>query len=373
MNATRNTVKVIMSTWQIHDNQFDFTLTHRIAASGEVVYRVLAEMETYPEFVNELISVSREGDLYKFTARAAILTVSATIRVKETPGRAIDFELVEGPIDKLTGRWLVEPGEAAGHTKVTLSLHAETQARGEWLLRMTGRFVENKSDKLITAFSTRAEALARGEVSAAPPAVRQHGLIAWLKHLWARLFGSRHESISPLQPSNLHVKRPISTQSVQSPISFLRDEHHLQTLEGLAAAIIPADDFDAGVEGLGFASVVEMRARYEAGKAELYATALEAVDRTAQHMFQRPSFVELDAAQRVALLEAVRQNQVNGEVWGKVKPAAFFSALWEDAVFLYCTHPDTWQRIGFPGPSFEQGGYGDFDQRQSFTVQTIRD
>lgn len=351
--------------WQIHNNQFDFSLTHRIAASGEVVYRVLAEMEVYPEFVNELISVSREGDLYKFTARAAILIVSATIRVKETPGRAIDFELVEGPIDKLTGRWLVEPGEAAGQTKVTLSLHAETQARGEWLLRMTGRFVENKSDKLIAAFSARAESLARGEVSAAPPPVAERGLIAWLKRLWAKLFDPHRKSISPYPPS--------SPPSSAPSISFLRDEHHLQTLESLAAVIIPADDFDAGVEGLGFASVVEMRARYEAGKAELYAAALEAVDGTAQHMFGRSAFVALDAAQRVALLEAVRQNQVNGEVWGKIKPAAFFSALWEDTVFLYCTHPDTWQRIGFPGPSFDRAGYGDFDQRQSFTVQTIRD
>ncbi|MFN8454481.1 MAG: gluconate 2-dehydrogenase subunit 3 family protein [Anaerolineae bacterium] len=348
-----------MTTWQIHDNQFDFSLTHSIAASGEVVYRVLAEMEAYPEFVNELISVSREGDLYKFTARAAILTVSATIRVKETPGRAVDFELVEGPIDTLIGRWLVEPGEAAGHTKVTLSLHAETQARGEWLLRMTGRFVENKTDKLIAAFSARAEALARGEVSAPLPPVTQRGLIAWLQRLWARLFGERITLSKPI------TNTPITKISnLESPISFLRDEHHLQTLESLAAVIIPADDFDEGVQGLGFASVVEMRARYEAGKAELYATALEAVDRTAQHMFGQPGFVDLDAAQRVALLEAVRQNRVNGEVWGTVNPSAFFSALWEDTVFLYCTHPDTWQRIGFPGPSFEQGGYGDFDQPQ---------
>lgn len=357
-----------MSTWQIHDNQFDFSLTHSIAAPGEVVYRVLAEMEAYPEFVNELISVSREGDLYKFTARAAILTVSATIRVKETPGRAIDFELVEGPIDKLSGRWLVEPDVVAGQTKVTLSLHAETKARGEWLLRMTGRFVENKTDKLIAAFSARAEALARGAVSITPAPAAEQGLIAWLKRLWARLFGERVTSSKPittpppLYPSNL--QSPISNS--QSPISFLRDEHHLQTLESLAATIIPADDFDNGVEGLGFASVVEMRARYETGKAELYATALTAVDLTAQQMFQRPGFVELDVVQRVALLEAVRQNQVNSEVWGKVKPAAFFSALWEDTVFLYCTHPDTWQRIGFPGPSFDRGGYGDFGQTQQF-------
>jgi ribosome-associated toxin RatA of RatAB toxin-antitoxin module len=351
-----------MSTWQICDNQFDFSLTQSIAAPGEVVYRVLAEMEAYPEFVNELISVNREGDLYKFMARAAILTVSATIRVKETPGRAIEFELVEGPIDLLTGRWLVEPDEAAGQTKVTLSLHAETQARGEWLLRMTGRFVENKSDKLIAVFSARAEALARGEViSVVPTRMVERGLIAWLKRLWTRLLNL----ISPPKPSTSPSSNPPTLQPSNLP-SFLRNEHHLQTLEALATTMLPADDFDAGVGGLGFASVVEMRARYEAGKAELYAAALVAVDQTAQQMFQRSSFVELDAEQQTALLEAVRQNQVNGEIWGTVKPATFFSALWEDTVFLYCTHPDTWQRIGFPGPSFEQAGYGDFAKTQQF-------
>jgi hypothetical protein len=32
--------------------------------------------------------------------------------------------------------------------------------------------------------------------------------------------------------------------------------------------------------------------------------------------------------------------------------------------------PDTWLRIGFPGPSFEAGGYRDFDQPQEFIGET---
>jgi hypothetical protein len=80
--------------------------------------------------------------------------------------------------------------------------------------------------------------------------------------------------------------------------------------------------------------------------------------------FNKSGFVELLPAERTALLEAVRQNEVDGADWRQIKPASFFSALWEDVVFLYCTHPDTWQRIGFPGPSFGTGGYRDFDQPQ---------
>ena len=112
-----------MVTWQIADNKFDFSVTHSLAASKDVVYRVLADMEAYPEFVNDLVSVSREGNLYKFVARVAILTVSATLAVTETPGQAIAFELIDGPVDVLTGSWLIETGRTPDHTRVTLTLH----------------------------------------------------------------------------------------------------------------------------------------------------------------------------------------------------------------------------------------------------------
>lgn len=343
-----------MVTWQINDNQFDFSITHSIRASKEVVYRVLADMEAYPEFINDLIAVTHEGALYKFTARVALLTISATLKVTEQPGRSIAFELVEGPIDVLSGSWLIEAGRTPELTRVTLTVHAETHARGEWLLRMTGKFVQSKTDKLIAAFSQRAEALQAGGGAISPPDTAESGgFIAWLKRVWASLWR---------RPA---VRETVSVPAPAKPVvAFLQNEHSLQTLEALAATMIPPDDFDTGVQGVGFASVVEMRARYEAGKAELYETALRAVDGLAQSMFQQPTFVALAPAERTALLEAVRQNQTNGQLWGPIKPASFFSALWEDVVFLYCTHPDTWQRIGFPGPSFETGGYPDFDQPQ---------
>ena len=95
-----------MASWQITDNQLDFSITHSIAAPKDVVYQVLVDMEAYPKFINDLISVKREGDLYKFVARAAILTIPATVTVTRTPGRSVAFELVDGPVDVLTGSWL---------------------------------------------------------------------------------------------------------------------------------------------------------------------------------------------------------------------------------------------------------------------------
>jgi ribosome-associated toxin RatA of RatAB toxin-antitoxin module len=345
-----------MVTWQIADNKFDFSVTHSLAASRDVVYGVLADMEAYPEFVNDLVSVSREGNLYKFVARVAILTVSATLAVTEMPGQAIAFELVDGPVDVLTGSWQIEPGRTPDHTRITLTLHVETQAHGEWLLRMTGKFVQNKTDKLIAAFSNRVTELQRTGVAPAPRP-KAVGFIAWFKNLWARLSG---------QPA----QRTTSATRIEQPavkLPLFRDEHHVETLEALAGAMIPADDFDAGVQGMGFASVAEMRSRYEAGRAELYLTALGAVDQMAQTMFSRPNFIALTPTERTALLDSIRQNQVNDKLWGGFKPSAFFSALWEDVTFLYCTHPDTWERVGFPGPSFDTHGYPDADQPQAFS------
>jgi ribosome-associated toxin RatA of RatAB toxin-antitoxin module len=354
-----------MVTWQIADNKFDFSITHNVTASKEIVYRVLADMEAYPEFVNDLVSVTREGDLYKFVARAAILTVSATLKVTEMPGRAINFELIEGPVEMLTGSWLVEEGRTPEQTRVTLTLHAETHARGEWLLRMTGKYVQNKTDKLIAAFSARAEELQRtGGVPPARPQIREAGgFLGWLKRLWARISGRSASQSAVL------LRSAIEEPQVSAKPAFLQDEHILQTLEALASTMIPPDDFDAGVQEMGFVSVVEMRARYEAGREALYVTALQAVDQMARSEFNQRDFVDLSPAERAALMEGIRQNRVSGADWGGVKPSSFFSALWEDAVFLYCTHPDTWQRIGFPGPSFEAGGYRDFDQPQQFVGQ----
>lgn len=345
-----------MSTWKIQGNKFDFSIAHSINAPRDVVYSVLANLEAYPEFVNDIISAKREGELYKFVARAAILTIPATVRATKTPGRSVAFELVEGPVDVLTGKWLIEDGDKPDQTRVTLTVHVEAPGEGEWLLRMTGKYVESKTGKLIAAFSKRvAEIQHRGVVPVSAP---EAGLWARLKKWWRALFGKQ----AGTKAESDTASTPVSTT--------FRDEHRRRTLEALATTLIPADDFDDGVQSMGFAGVAEVRARYEAGRERLYATALTAVDLMAQSMFGQPSFFDLPQPDRTALLDAIRQNQPGGGAWGSIKPSSFFEALWEDVVFLYCTHPDTWKRIGFPGPAFETGGYRDFDQPQSFKGQT---
>ena len=346
-----------MATWHIRDKQFDLAITHSIAAPGELVYDVLANMEAYPEFISDLVSVTRDGNLYKFVARAAILTIPATVAVTKTPGRSVAFEMVEGPLDRLNGAWLVKADDTPGQTKVTLTVHAETDERGEWLLRMTGQYVQNKTGKLLRSFSKRVTELQRGGLPpvSAPQAAARRGILGWLRGWWVRISARR---AGPDPGQTVVPAKPVS--------ALFRDEHRIQTLEALASTMIPADDFDQGTRDLGFVSLAEMRSRYEAGREQVYATALDAVDKMARRMFGKPYFVDLAAAEQAALLDAVRQGHVNDQEWGQIQPSAFFGALWEDVVFLYCTHPDTWRRIGFPGPSFEAGGHPDFAQPQPF-------
>ena len=351
----------------LSDNKFDFSIVHSIDASPDIVYQVLADLESYPEFINDLVSVKREGELYHFVARAALLTIPASLKVTKTPGRSVAFELVEGPVDLLSGRWLIEAGDAPGQTRVTLTIQAEAGQRGEWLLRMTAKFVENKAGKLIAAFSNRVIELERsGEAPppSLPATTRSGGFMAWLKRLWGRIFG---QPALPQATREISSARPGSKQALTKPAGLFRDEHQRQTLEALATTMLPPDDFDQGAPELGFVNVVELRARYEAGRAELYTAGIEAVDSLAQSMYGKSSFVDLIPSERAALLDAIRQNRINGDMWGQqIEPSSFFSALWEDVSFVYCTHPHTWQRIGFPGPSFDSGGYRDFDQPQEF-------
>ena len=62
---------------------------------------------------------------------------------------------------------------------------------------------------------------------------------------------------------------------------------------------------------------------------------------------------ELDAAQVSELLMAL-----------SARSPAFFRQLRADVCALYLSDPGVWQRIGFPGPSSDTGGYPDFDQSQ---------
>jgi hypothetical protein len=122
-------------------------------------------------------------------------------------------------------------------------------------------------------------------------------------------------------------------------------------LAALADGIIPADERDAGA-GLVLAgpSIAERMRR--SPLAQVYVDGLRAARDFARDRFGQ-DVRELNASQMRELLAALRDQS-----------PAFFRQLRADVCALYLSDPGVWQRIGFPGPSAQSGGYVDFDQPQ---------
>ena len=125
----------------------------------------------------------------------------------------------------------------------------------------------------------------------------------------------------------------------------------IATLAVLANGIIPADDRDAGAAAVHAGPGIAERMR-RSPYAYLYVDGLNAAYELAREMFAK-AVDGLDAAQVSQLLTAL-----------SVRSPAFFRQLRADVCALYLSDPGVWQRIGFPGPSSDTGGYSDFDQPQ---------
>jgi hypothetical protein len=132
----------------------------------------------------------------------------------------------------------------------------------------------------------------------------------------------------------------------------------LATLAALASGIIPPDDSDAGAASV--LAAPRLAEKIAAGvNAALYLKGLETADSLSHKSYgDAPS--ALSPAQLHDLLAATRDAL-----------PAFFKQLRMDVSALYLSDPDVWRRIGFPGPSTEQGGHPDFDQPQTTVLIQI--
>lgn len=135
----------------------------------------------------------------------------------------------------------------------------------------------------------------------------------------------------------------------------LRD---IAVLNALANGIIPADKTDGGAAtvfaGLGAAD------KFRKGiGADVYIGGLAAAEALAKERFDR-AVTELSSEEIHALLGLLHDHA-----------PAFFKQLRLDVNAAYLSDPGVWQRIGFPGPSTESGGYPDFDQPQKTRVTVM--
>ena len=134
----------------------------------------------------------------------------------------------------------------------------------------------------------------------------------------------------------------------------------LSTLTALANGIIPPDDLDAGASSVNAGP--RLAEKIAAGvNAALYLKGLETADAVSQKTYDLAP-AALTPVQLHDLLAAPRDAL-----------PAFFKQLRMDVSALYLSDPDVWRRIGFPGPSTQQGGYGDFEQPQTTTFSQTKD
>jgi hypothetical protein len=122
-------------------------------------------------------------------------------------------------------------------------------------------------------------------------------------------------------------------------------------LTALANGIIPADERDAGAAAVNAGSGIAERIR-RGVNGPLYAEGLQTAKRSAQEGFGRAVSV-LGSSEIHELLGALE----------KTSPR-FFRQLRADVCSFYLSDAVVWQRIGFPGPSTDAGGYPDFDHAQ---------
>jgi len=134
-----------------------------------------------------------------------------------------------------------------------------------------------------------------------------------------------------------------------SEISFSADD--VATLSALANGIIPPDERDAGAAAVAAGPRIAERVR-QGVNGTLYVAGLKMASNLARQRFGR-EVNGLSPAELHELISAL-----------DAAASGFFRQFRGDVCALYMSDPGVWQRIGFPGPSTEAGGYPDFDQPQ---------
>jgi Gluconate 2-dehydrogenase subunit 3 len=125
----------------------------------------------------------------------------------------------------------------------------------------------------------------------------------------------------------------------------------VETLTALANAIIPPDHRDAGAASV--AAGPRLAERMPLGPhSGMYSEGLQIARELAAQVFGRP-IVDLSPTDLHELMRRLAE-----------RAPAFFRQLRLDTAALYLSDPGVWERIGFPGPSIDAGGYPDFDQPQ---------
>ncbi|MFK7915812.1 MAG: type II toxin-antitoxin system RatA family toxin [Pseudomonadales bacterium] len=128
--------------------------------SPERMYRVVSDVERYPEFVPYCVAAraSADGDavIASLDLAAKGFKEQFTTRNVAIPNERLDMQLVDGPFSVFTGVWQLQAIGDAG-CQVDLTVDFEFRGGLKLLGRVVGRSVGLAADRIVDAFCQRAE------------------------------------------------------------------------------------------------------------------------------------------------------------------------------------------------------------------------
>ena len=129
--------------------------------SAEQIYRVISDVDAYPEFLNwcESTHIESQEDgqqLASMKVAYGRLKVSFSTRNTLTENEKVDMQLVNGPFKRLSGCWLIKSLDDQA-CKVTLNM--EFQFSNPITHRLFGKVFQSVVSAQIDAFQKRAKSI----------------------------------------------------------------------------------------------------------------------------------------------------------------------------------------------------------------------
>jgi ribosome-associated toxin RatA of RatAB toxin-antitoxin module len=139
----------------------EVTRSALVARTPALLYRLVEEVERYPEFVPgctlaEVLERSENEMLARLAVRRGVLRTEFTTRNTLDPGRSVHMQLVEGPFRVLQGHWSFTPVASNG-CRIEFALRFEFASALKSALFEP--LFEETAGSLVRAFAVRAQSL----------------------------------------------------------------------------------------------------------------------------------------------------------------------------------------------------------------------
>lgn len=135
--------------------------TSLVARSPEVMYRLVDDIERYPEFLPgcssaEVLARSGQEVVARLAVRRGPLRIQFTTRNRLDPGHSVQMELVEGPFKVLEGSWNFSPVASNG---CRVEFRLRFQFSNALKSALFEPWFEETQAELVRAFMARAQSL----------------------------------------------------------------------------------------------------------------------------------------------------------------------------------------------------------------------